>query len=612
MRNFLLIFACLVLLPGCNSIGKQSKTVQSEQADSSSQVSAVDYSNLPVIQAIPYDKEFFDATFKQAEEVGDVGTVRGAIVPHHLVGGNIPATFFNYISKQKPSTIVIFGPNHFLKGNSDVLSAINYWNTPYGTVKTNEKILANLYAGSLVKDDLAVMKEEHSIGALMSFIANYLPGAKIVPLIFPYNASTSSIDKMLEKLWPQLPVDAVFVSSIDFSHYQNPTVTAFHDELNRAVVRNFEYNRLDKMEIDSTPSLYALWRSMDKIGAKEIVYEKFGSSDTRMNNPKLEETTSYYSPYFAIGDKGEDRLSSMLFFGDMMLDRNVKIQIDKNGQNYIFTKLAGEENRFFMGTDLIHANLEGPFANSRRATSKEIAFRFDPLLLPMLKKYNFGMFSQANNHSLDMGTAGFDESLKNLNEFGFDVYGAQYRTDDSSIKIKQVGNNTILFIGLNDTNTPVDIEKFKQLILRGQSIDENLEPEYTVVNIHWGEEYKEISNNHQRELAHALIDAGADVIIGTHPHVVQEMEIYKNRPIFYSLGNFVFDQYFSVPTQQGLGVGVILRRDTITLYPIALEQNQSQVSQMPYEKRVKYLNDWIVKSRLGEYKFENNRILINK
>jgi gamma-polyglutamate biosynthesis protein CapA len=609
------VFAILFLTTGCakagGSLGIDESSAKIDDQTNSAQVQEEDATGT-VLSALPYDAELYNNLFLMAKDVPEeIGAVSGAIVPHHIVGGYIPATLFKYLAKQNPSLIVIFGPNHFIKGGAKVISSGRSWQTPFGQLRTEKRLIQKLADGAVLTIDDETMKGEHSIAALVSYISRNLPDAKIAPFIFPFNTDTTTLDNFLQNLWPLLPDDVVFVSSIDFSHYQNPAMTDFHDELNRAVIKDFEYNRLSKMEIDSIPSLYLLLKSMERIGAQKIAYELGDNSAHMMDNPKLEETTSYYSPWFVKGEKSEDRLSSMLFFGDLMLDRSVKKQIDANGSDYIFSKLAGEENRFFMGMDLIHANLEGPFADSRRATSKEIAFRFDPILLHMLQEYNFGMFSQANNHTLDMSSAGYAESIKNLGNAGFDAYGAQYRLDDSSIKVKQVGNNTILFIGLNDTNEPVNMEKVKALILRGQTIDENLEPEFTVVNIHWGQEYKEISNTRQRELAHELIDAGADIVIGHHPHVVQEMEIYKDRPIFYSLGNFVFDQYFSVPTQQGLGIGIALRPGSITIYPTALEQTKSQVSQMLYDKRVKYLTGWIAKSRLGNFKYENNKILIN-
>ncbi len=100
--------------------------------------------------------------------------------------------------------------------------------------------------------------------------------------------------------------------------------------------------------------------------------------------------------------------------------------------------------------------------------------------------------------------------------------------------------------------------------------------DYVVVNIHWGIEYQSKHGQIQQDLAHKLVDAGADAIIGHHPHVVQGSEVYKGKPIFYSLGNFIFDQYFSVETQRGLAVGLSFSENSIEAWTFLLGLEGSQ------------------------------------
>jgi poly-gamma-glutamate synthesis protein (capsule biosynthesis protein) len=94
-----------------------------------------------------------------------------------------------------------------------------------------------------------------------------------------------------------------------------------------------------------------------------------------------------------------------------------------------------------------------------------------------------------------------------------------------------------------------------------------------VAQMHWGIEYQHEPAKNQIALAHKLIEAGAGIVIGHHPHVVGGIEIYKNKPIFYSLGNFVFDQYFSLDTQEELGVKITAAGENfqIDLLPIKSE-----------------------------------------
>ncbi len=559
----------------------------------------------------PLEQNAFDNFYKIATPPTDIGTVKGGVVPHHLLAGQLPAAFFSYLEKQKPSTIILFGPNHFSTGKGKFIASARDYKTLYGTVKTDKDLLNKLVADSFITIDETATQDEHAVFNIMPFIAKSLPNTKIVSFMIRGGMDYESLNKLTEELKNNLPSDAVIVASVDFSHYQTLASSNFHDEITIPVLKSFDYDRYKQLEVDSYPSLYLLSKLMEKYGTQKIGYELHTNAAELLKNLALSSGTSHYSPYYIKGEPTQIKTAGILNFGDLMLDRNVKKQIDKNGPDYPFKKLAGEENRFFMGMDAVTANLEGSFANKRRTTSKSIAFRFDPALIPTLKKYNFNLFTLANNHSTDMSVDGFKEGQANLKKAGISFYGQQYKLNDENLLVKQIGNFKFGLIGLDDTINKVNTLKVKDLIKKAK--DQGAE--IIMVNIHWGDEYKEISNTRQRQLAHALIDMGVDVIVGHHPHVVEEMEIYKNHPIFYSLGNFVFDQYFSVPTQQELGVGLVFKeennRKSVSVYVFPLESVLSQIRQMNYYKSLKYFDAWSAKSRLGDYKFNNFNVKIN-
>lgn len=542
----------------------------------------------------PWDKNMFDNFYTSKPDSAETasGNVKGAIVPHHLTAGYMPATLFDYLKNQNPSTIVIVGPNHFSRGTSNIITSDRDWKTPFGNIDADHNIIHVICDLSSVATEESVIKEEHSIYSLVAFVSKSLPDAKIVPLILKNNIKTDEMDELIAMLEQELPKDTVFVSSIDFSHYQPAQVSAFHDELSKSVIKNFDFERLSKLEIDSTPSLYVLLKLMEKFGAQKPVYEMY-------DNPGQ---TSHYSIWFGEGEKSESKVTSLLFFGDMMLDRNVAVRIKEHNVDWLFSALAGEENRFFQGVDDIHANLEGPFANSRRYTTKSIAFRFDPALIPTLKKYNLSIFDLANNHALDMGKQGFEEAKKNLQDADFAFYGEQLSI---GTLVREIGGLKIGFVGFNDTNGRVDEQKLTRLIGGQAEIND-----FVIVNAHWGEEYQFLkSNKRQQKLARGMIDAGADAVIGHHPHVAQEMEIYHDKPIFYSLGNFIFDQYFSTETQQGLAVGLVLSEDgRQSVYVFPLQSVQSQVKLMSGDALSNFFTQFTSKSRLDNNKFENFNI----
>jgi len=597
MKKILFIIFVLFILTGCERTVTFFNQEQLNEENREYQYSA------------PWDKEMYEKFYIHIQDPvsADIaGKVKGGIVPHHLLAGHIDAAFFDNLTSQDPSTIVLLGPNHFGRGYGSVISTLQDWKTPFGTVETDVDLIKQLVNKNLVIIDEKVIKEEHSLYSIIPFINISIPDAKVLPLALRNNMSHEEMDNFVNGLVEILSKDAVIISSIDFSHYQILPVANFHDELSIGVIKSFDYDRLDKLEIDSIPSLYLLMKLMEYYKAQHISYEQHSNSAILVHAPDEELTTSYYSPYFMQGRPDKERVATILHFGDMMLDRNVKNRIDIYGEDHVLGELAGRENRFFSGMDIITANLEGPFANWRRDTSKEIAFRFDPVLIPMLKKYNFSLFTLANNHTLDMGWDAFEESKQNLSEAEIEFYGNQLRlSEEKSLISKEIGGLKFGFIGIDQTILPHSVEDIENLILESEK-----ENDYTIVNVHWGAEYALLKSNvWQQNLAHAMIDAGADVVVGHHPHVIQEMEIYKDRPIFYSLGNFVFDQYFSTPTQQGLGIGLAFH-DTlgISAYVFPIQSDNSQNNLMEYEKSKGLMNQLVAASRLGGYTIEDLKL----
>jgi poly-gamma-glutamate synthesis protein (capsule biosynthesis protein) len=297
---------------------------------------------------------------------------------------------------------------------------------------------------------------------------------------------------------------------------------------------------------------------------------------------------------------------SIQFFGDMMLDRNVAKMMGDKGLDYLFERLAGEDKGLYHHADLLIANLEGAFAPARVPTTKSIAFRFDPKLAADIKRYQFDAVSSANNHSLDMGWANVDFTKKTLRENGIGWFGTQTKESKDLTWVAEIPGkiDKVAFIGLNNTDHPLDMPKVTEAIK-----DAKEKARYVIVFMHWGVEYKRISRQQERDLAHRLIDNGVTAVIGAHPHVIQEMELYEGKPIFYSLGNFIFDQYFSTDTQQGLSVGMILENGAAkTVYAFPLQGEKSQVELMEPAKRDEFLDWFNTNSRLGDNKFVQGKL----
>jgi poly-gamma-glutamate synthesis protein (capsule biosynthesis protein) len=130
--------------------------------------------------------------------------------------------------------------------------------------------------------------------------------------------------------------------------------------------------------------------------------------------------------------------------------------------------------------------------------------------------------------------------------------------------------------------------------------------------MHWGIEYKIVNSPAQQQLAHLIIDNGADLIIGHHPHVVQNIEEYKGKLIFYSLGNFIFDQYFKEEVQQGLAVGweIYPQKYVFNLFP--LQSKLSQPDLMSDQEKMEFLAQLAKNSSLSlEAQIKSGKIEVN-
>ncbi|MFH1427367.1 MAG: CapA family protein [Patescibacteria group bacterium] len=303
----------------------------------------------------------------------------------------------------------------------------------------------------------------------------------------------------------------------------------------------------------------------------------------------------------------------LLFFGDMMLDRHVGEKISKYGLNYLFENIATTSNGInFIDYHLVSCNLEGAVTNNGEHYLPNMSydFAFEPELINQLKDYNFNFFNIANNHLADQGERGIIETRQNLDKLGYNYAGCQDgEVGSCSSTIIEIAGQKIGMAGFSIVYTKFDNLKAEKEINELSSTTD-----LVIVNMHWGVEYEHYYNKTQQEIAHKLIEAGADIIIGHHPHVVQGIEIYEfkrsptnaahpnNRKgiIFYSLGNFIFDQYFSSDTQEGLAAGINIINEEVIFSLIPIKSKLSQVELMAGDEKEIFLNKLISWSEVDE------------
>lgn len=239
------------------------------------------------------------------------------------------------------------------------------------------------------------------------------------------------------------------------------------------------------------------------------------------------------------------------FVGDILLASGVGRKIDSEGVNYPFKRVKD----YLSSSDLAIGNLESAVAVSGTPVKgKEYTFRADPKVIGGLKYSGIDIVSLANNHILDFGKEAFIETLGHIGDSGLKYIGAGEDIDEAfRPAIVEIKNKKIAVFGASRVipavswyagkNTPGVAGAYNSERLINEIRAVKGDVDYVIAYMHWGTERETVSNKIQRSLARNLIDNGADIVVGTHPHVLQGFEFYKGKIIAYSLGNFVFTNY---------------------------------------------------------------------
>ena len=262
---------------------------------------------------------------------------------------------------------------------------------------------------------------------------------------------------------------------------------------------------------------------------------------------------------YSISSGSSSETINLTFVGDIMLDRGVEQSVNKysaGDYSFLFNNLDWLKN-----SDIVFANLEGSLSDKGEDLGGQYSFRMKPIALSALDQFGFNVLSVANNHAGDWGQEAFVDTLTRLSDFSILHPGGGLDQSEAEKPAEMIINDTRFgFLGFSDVG-PAWLAASDQVpgillasdpklvdIIRQASKTVDI----LIVSFHFGNEYEEKANSRQRQLAQLAIDSGAKIVVGHHPHVVQEIEEYKNGLIAYSLGNFIFDQYFSEETMAGL------------------------------------------------------------
>jgi len=274
---------------------------------------------------------------------------------------------------------------------------------------------------------------------------------------------------------------------------------------------------------------------------------------------------------------------TLFFVGDIMLNRGIKSVVETYGGGnfeFPFFKIAD----YLKTADILFGNLEGPISDKGKNVGSIYSFRAIPEVLKGLKFAGFDILSVANNHIFDYGREAMEDTLIRLKEAQIEYIGAGFSGKEAlSPKIIELKGTKIAFLAFTNLGSPFWSAKGERsgiCWLTKENLEEGVkkareEANLIVVSMHFGEEYKTSSSVEQKYFAHLAIDSGADLVIGHHPHVIQEIERYNNSYVAYSLGNFIFDQSFSEETMKGLIFKVLIKNAKIDeVIPIEIKINK--------------------------------------
>ncbi|WP_161821623.1 CapA family protein [Sporotomaculum syntrophicum] len=274
--------------------------------------------------------------------------------------------------------------------------------------------------------------------------------------------------------------------------------------------------------------------------------------------------------------------------GDIMLSRYVAQKINEhNDPNYPFAGVKW----FLQDGDIVFGNLEGPLTPGREIKIPEMVLRTDPCMAAALKDAGFNILSLANNHVPDFGEQGIQDTMCYLDSTAIYYAGAGNNEQEAfAPRYMKVKGVKLAFLAFNDLTFVPDsymaddgpgtaVLKPEKVAAAVREAADNAD--FTVVYLHAGIEYASKPDDTQVYFAHLAIDAGADLVLGSHPHVVQKIEQYQGKYILYSLGNFIFDQLWSRDTREGIVARIFISENSVEMIeflPVYINDNARPVA----------------------------------
>ncbi|MCL1844956.1 MAG: AmmeMemoRadiSam system protein B, partial [Defluviitaleaceae bacterium] len=476
------------------------------------------------------------------------GHIVAGVVPHHITAATMISGFFSAASEfaDEYDLVIILAPNH--EGDfANVILSERDWDIGEG-VFAHRGFVDDLMAEHAINAAIshAHMESDHSAAILIPYIYHYLPDTKVAPILLNRSLNLDEIVNLfhwLENWIYATDENVLLVASVDFSHHLTPPEAARRDAVTKDAIYRRDFQQIHALSdyyLDSAAAMIIFLKYLEARDISPKIIDHACASD--FLGPGLDETTTYM-----IIAGAQSRRVRLTFVGDIMFhEPQMAICFDHK------FSLVREH---LQSADLAIGNLETVFGGF---FSDFPLFSAPDNFGCALRDAGFDLLSTANNHALDQGVDGLLRNLDFLESIGIESFGTyRNRQDRDAILIREVGGIRFAFLaytfGTNNHPIPPGRDYLVNLIhadlIRADIARAREFADFVIIMPHMGFEYELYVRQEIRDWAMLMLEAGADIVVAGHPHVVQEMgfveitdENARRGFVAYCLGNFISSQ----------------------------------------------------------------------
>jgi poly-gamma-glutamate capsule biosynthesis protein CapA/YwtB (metallophosphatase superfamily) len=281
--------------------------------------------------------------------------------------------------------------------------------------------------------------------------------------------------------------------------------------------------------------------------------------DGQNQQADAEDTEAVHQPKPEESEVESKETIQLMLVGDIMMGGRIDGLLRNNGFDYPYKHVG----HLLREADIAAGNLENPITSRGEPLDKQYTFRTSPDAIPAIQESGFDVFNLANNHTLDYGLIGMRDTIKLLDEAGIGHMGAgedeieafsPYTVEKNGMRIDFLGFTNVVpdVTWKADKGIPGLAETYNYTRAIQAIERSDKEADLVVVFVHWGLERQNTPEPYMIENAHRYIDAGADLVVGSHPHVLAGIESYNDKWIAYSLGNFIFTVNPNAPSKDSM------------------------------------------------------------